>query len=251
MPPIEEAPGGDWRDLQRRVAAILNESGLLAETAKRLAVARGIVEIDVYASDPTTTPPSVYFCECKRWESHVPQGQVQAFRTVMSDGGANFGLFISAAGFQSGAFEVAAHTNVHLVDWAGFQRMFVDRWFREYMAPNLHEDGDALYEYTEPINSRIARKTSALPAEGQRRVWVLQDLHRAATMALLMLWYKPFEDSPPRPPALPLRASLTNPGLAIPSEILDATALRPLMDAVIGYYRRTTAEFDEIFGGRA
>ena len=66
---IEKEPGADWRDLQQRVAAILLECGLVAEVGRSLGLARGTVEIDVYATDPATTPRAMYLCECKRWRS--------------------------------------------------------------------------------------------------------------------------------------------------------------------------------------
>src|SRR3954468_23876030 len=97
---IENEPGADWRDLQQRVAIILSECGLTSEVGRKIGLVRGTVEIDVYATDPTTTPPAVYLCECKRWRTKVPQAEVQAFRTIVSDAGAHFGLFVSAAGFQ-------------------------------------------------------------------------------------------------------------------------------------------------------
>lgn len=73
---IEREPGTDWRDLQRRVAAILQECGLHTEVGKSVTTARGTVVIDVWALDRTTTPPALYFCECKRWSTAVPQGEV-------------------------------------------------------------------------------------------------------------------------------------------------------------------------------
>lgn len=50
---IEREPGPDWRDLQRRVVAILAECGFAAEEAKQLPIARG--EVDVYAIDRAGT----------------------------------------------------------------------------------------------------------------------------------------------------------------------------------------------------
>jgi restriction system protein len=132
---IEEEPGKDWRDLQQRVATILQECGLDSETERTLHLSRGTAVIDVYASDPSATPPGIYLSECKRWRSRVPQAEVQAFRTVVADAGAHFGLFISASGFQSGAFEVVKHTNVHLLDWQEFQKLFLERWCRRYWIP--------------------------------------------------------------------------------------------------------------------
>jgi hypothetical protein len=146
---IEQVPGENWRDLQRRVEAILNECGLKAEAGKTIRTARGNAEIDVYAQDPTTTPVAVYLCECKRWRSRVPQGEVQTFRTVVNDAGAHFGLFISAEGFQAGAFDVVAHTNVHLFNWTGFQTAFVERWCNNHWAPTMRKWLSPLASYAE------------------------------------------------------------------------------------------------------
>ena len=155
---IENQPGTDWRDLQQRVGSILRECGLAAEVDKPLRLARGTAEIDVYAMDPETTPAAVYLCECKRWRSRVPQGDVQTFRTIVSDAGAHFGLFISAEGFQAGALEVVKHTNVHLLDWLDFQRLFLERWCSRYWVPTLRTRGDRLAGYVDPVGSDAAMR---------------------------------------------------------------------------------------------
>lgn len=241
---IEEPPGADWRDLQMRVAAILTECGLKAEPTKSVKTARGTTEVDVYAVDPQTIPPAIYFCECKRWQTNVPQGEVQAFRTVVSDGGANFGLVISAKGFQQGAFDVVAHTNIRLADWREFQTLFLDRWYWTHMVPAVKSAGDALIQYTEFFNSRIARRAAALATDRFARFRELQDRHFAPAIDLWILMVTGRL-------ALPLRASLTREAIELPDSILDATALRPLMESIAEYYRAATAEFDEVFDGRA
>jgi restriction system protein len=93
----------------------------------------------------------------------LSDGQGRGFRTVVGDFGAHRGFIISSRGFQSGAYEAAANSNVDLVDWQTFQQLFVERWFRAFMAPALLSKGDALHEYTEPINSRIMHKADAGP----------------------------------------------------------------------------------------
>jgi hypothetical protein len=147
---IEKEPGPDWRDLQRRVAAILTDCGLDAEIGKRVRGARGAGEIDVWAIDAKATPPTIYVCECKRWNTRVPQGAVQAFRTVVGDAGAHHGLFVSAKGFQKGAYDWVKHTNVQLVDWAAFQEIFLDRWCREFWIPTFRSRADRLAGQVDP-----------------------------------------------------------------------------------------------------
>jgi len=141
---IESPPGPAWQHLQQRVATILHECGLQAETPKALETVRGRVEVDVYAVDPASSPPSVYLCECKLWSRNVPQAEVLAFRSVVGDVGAHHGLFISAHGFQQGAYEVVRGTNVTLVNWPEFEDLFRERWCRNYWIPAFRDKLDHL-----------------------------------------------------------------------------------------------------------
>lgn len=141
---IEPVPGPDWRHLQERVAKILHECGFEVETPKPLDTIRGRVEVDVYAVDRASTPPSIYLCECKLWSRNVPQAEVLAFRSVVGDAGAHHGLFISAHGFQKGAYEVVQGTNVTLVNWPEFEELFRERWCRKYWIPTFHDKLDHL-----------------------------------------------------------------------------------------------------------
>jgi restriction system protein len=248
---IESGLPKDWRELQDKAAQILSESGFEAHTDHEISLARGTVSVDVLARDPSATPPALYVCECKHWQSAVPRNVVHAFRTVVIDAGAHRGFVLSSGGFQSGAYEAAGHSNVDLVNWPEFQHLFVERWFRTFMAPTLLKEGDALHEYTEPIDSRIARKASALPANLQEQFGRLQEQYAIPSFVLLMLWYDPFTRKP-KVPVLPLRSSLgPRAPIDLPTDILDAPALRPLMNVVSQFYRQATAEFDEGFGERA
>jgi hypothetical protein len=249
---IEGVEPADWRDLQEKAAQILRESGLAAETDVQIKLARGRVSVDVLARDADSAPPSVYLCECKHWKRAVTQSVVHSFRAVVADFGANAGFLISSAGFQRGALEAAEFSNVKPVTWAEFQATFVERWYKNFMAPTLNQAGDALIEYTEPLNSRIFRKAEALPAQRQERFKHLRTQYQGASLALMLLWSNPFET--PRPPALPLGAGMDaarRHGLQLPDDVLDAVALRPLMEAAIDFYGRATDEFDEVFGERA
>jgi len=248
---IEEALPSGWRDLQNKTAQILTESGLDAHTDSEIRLARGTVSVDVLARDATATPPATYICECKHWQSSVSKNVVHAFRTVVVDSGAHRGFLISSGGFQSGAYEAAEYSNVELVNWPEFQRLFSERWFRTFMAPTLLDEGSGLHEYTEPINSRIARKATGLSSDRLEQFTRLQERYAVPSFVLLMLWFEPFTRKP-KVPVLPLRSSFgPRAPFDLPTEILDAVALRPLMTVVTQFYRRATAEFDHVFGERA
>jgi len=241
----------DWRDLQKQVAQILGECGFETEVEKKINTARGTVDIDVFAEDPTQKPSVIYLCECKYWQSAVPKSVVHALRTVTSDFGANWGFIISLTGFQSGAYEAAKHSNVRLLIWEEFQELFADRWFERYMAPRLTEEANPLVEYTEPINSRIFRKADALSAEAQEQFKVLREkYYQLALLTLLM--YVPGIKGYQRP-QLPLCKKPTERllvGGGIPEDVLEATALREFLELYLRHVKKGIVAFDQIFGER-
>ena len=256
---IEGASPDTWQDLEASVARILRECRYDVEVQKNVQLARGDVNIDVWADDHSS-PRNIVAIECKFWTAPVTKTIVHGFRTVVGDSGANTGLIISSSGFQKGAIEAAAYSNVRLLTWTEFQTMFAERWFKQYMSPTLGEETDPLHEYTEPINSRIFRKADALPVDRRDRFMTLRQRHFPLAVSnfafhpVVIDHMLPEGESPL--PSLPLRASTERPrgkeldGL-VPDDILDATALRPLMTALIAHSHLATAEFDEVFGERA
>lgn len=256
---INSSVPDQWRKLQSDVAQILSECGFNTETEKNITTARGEVEIDVFAEDPTQTPRTTYLCECKLWNSNVPRREVHAFRTVVNDYGANWGLIISNLGFQRGAYGAAEHTNLKLLNWIEYQSLFVERWYREYMLKVLNKEAGPLCEYTEPINSRIFRKADALPHENQKRFRALRRkyimLYALVSQFNSQLFGVRFFGSEEEIPQLPLIKNLPEKQVEtyreIPEDILKATVLRELLESMLKHICLGIAEFDEVFGERA
>lgn len=254
---IESALPDDWRDLQDSVARIFRECGLAAETNRQILTTREPVNIDVFAEDAEQTPPAVYLCECKHWKSKVPKTVVHAFRSVVSDYGANWGLIISSAGFQRGAHDAVKNTNLRLLSWWEFQELFVDRWYSHYVPQRLREEADPLVEYTEPINSRIFRKADALPQEKRERFIALREQYMdLAHLALPMYMQREFKFIRPNAdfmPELPLKLKdlLSMMEFNLPQDLLEALALRDFFEIYTRHLRKALAEFDDVFGERA
>ena len=230
---IECKPGTDWHDLQVRVSQILGESGLASQVGTKISTARGQVEIDVYATDPKTTPPAIYLCECKRWATRVPQAEVQAFRTIVTDVGAHFGLFISAAGFQAGAFEVVKHTNIHLLDWGSFQHVFIERWCKQFWIPTFRSRADSLAGSVEPLRSdAFRREANGEPLEAEEAVGLMA----------LDMWGKPLNGIlgtmfglPEDPVANEIWVLRDKFKQYLPKEVAEAQDLRALLDSLVTF----------------
>ncbi len=234
---------------------MFGESGFKATVNHRLPLVRGEVDVDVYVVDEEARPrPIRLIVECKNWQTRVPKTVVHALRTVVSDSGANGGIVVSRVGYQSGALDAAESANVEVLTWEDVQRAMVPRWTDRFFTPRVGEITDAFNDYTEPINSRIFRKADELPAPSRARFEVLRQRHMPlAALVLPLLPAARLLISGPGWPRLPLRvAAASSPDLlSLPDEVLDATALRPLLDGLERACVTAVNEFDEVFGGRA
>jgi restriction system protein len=154
---ITEKHPESWQQLQESTAQILRECGWTAETEVKVSTVRGTAEIDVFAIEMVQGREYKVLFECKNWTARVPQNMVHGFRTVMTDVGANTGYIISKAGFQAGAYEAAANTNIRLLSWTEFQEVFEDQWYWTYLTQQADEDKvlDPLCSYLEPLPAMI------------------------------------------------------------------------------------------------
>lgn len=245
----------DWRDLQIQVEKIMKESGFIADSEKDIKTVRGKVNIDVYAEDISQKPKTIYLCECKYWQKAIPKSVVHSFRTVVNDFGANWGLIISSHGFQSGTFAAAANSNIRLLTWTEFQKLFLERWFENYMQKRLHEENESLVDYTEPMNTRVFEKLGKLDKKSKQRFIKLSEKYADLAFFTLNL-YSPWSLLLKRGlPSLPLRKSIMSKKVShtknLPDILLDAVYFRDLLEIIINEVRKALAELDDVFGERA
>ncbi len=121
---------GDWKELQTMVAQAFCEMNFDARVSVEVPLVRGKKEIDVLVREEIDRITTLVFIECKFWNSAVPQEIVHGFRTVVADGGAHKGYIIAKTGFQSGAYEVSDKTNVEVLTWEEFNKLYFPRWQR-------------------------------------------------------------------------------------------------------------------------
>ena len=240
---INPALPTDWRDLQKQAALILSECGLKADVDKRIRTVRGTVNVDVFASDPSQTPESVFLCECKRWKTRVTKMVVHALRQVVTDYGANWGLIISAAGFQSGAIEAAQSSNVRLLTWAEFEKLWADRWIKNYMLPAIRKFSDSLIYYTEPVNFATFKRADALPRAKRERFIAMRKAGKHQQIAFFALRLVYLEDH--------IRSYLKRLPLlkasGLPKKVGQAGSLRGFLHALKDEIAAATEEYNEVF----
>jgi DNA-binding beta-propeller fold protein YncE len=105
----------DWRQYQEATASVFQRLGCNAQTDFRAAGAKGSHDVDVYATFLRSGILCTWIVECKLWTSRVPKEKVMALKAIVEDLGADRGIIVSEAGFQSGAQEATRGSNITLV----------------------------------------------------------------------------------------------------------------------------------------
>ena len=112
----------NWRDYQEEAAAFFRGLGLDAQADVRIQGVRTHHEIDVMVRLHQVGFDILWLIECKHWQTPVSKLHVLALREIVADVGADRGILLSEAGFQSGAVEAATLTNVQPTSLATLQQ---------------------------------------------------------------------------------------------------------------------------------
>ncbi|WP_258563008.1 restriction endonuclease [Streptomyces phytophilus] len=104
-----------WKRYQYDAAQLLSELGFAVQVEDQIASSRGVThEVDVSARRTVAGVEVLWVVECKLWRSRVDKEKVAALSAICEDLGADRGLLMSEAGFQSGALQMASGRNITL-----------------------------------------------------------------------------------------------------------------------------------------
>jgi restriction system protein len=104
----------DWKKYQEEAASYFRSLGLDASTDVTVNGVRTNHGVDVLVRSHHVGFDITWIVECKRWKTAVSKLHVLALREIVADVGADRGILLSEAGFQSGAVEAANLTNVQV-----------------------------------------------------------------------------------------------------------------------------------------
>jgi hypothetical protein len=107
-----------WKEYQEEAAAFFRSLGLDAQTDVTVQGVRTSHDVDVLVKSHHVGFDVTWLIECKHWKSRISKLHVLALREIVADVGADRGILLSEAGFQSGAIEAATLTNVRVTSLA-------------------------------------------------------------------------------------------------------------------------------------
>ena len=135
-----------WKGYQEEAAAFFRGLGLVAQTDVTVRGVRTSHDVDVFVTSHHVGFTVIWIVECKLWASRISKLHVLALREIVADVGADRGILLSEAGFQSGAVEAATLTNVHVTSLAEVRKTAS----AEIMAMRLRE----LYDRVDACRER-------------------------------------------------------------------------------------------------
>lgn len=118
-----------WRQYQEEAANVFRQLGLSAETDVRLGGVRDVHDIDVVVRFERSGLSHLWIVECKDHRRPVSKGQVHLLRSIVGDVGADKGILLCEAGFQSGAYRSTSQTNVTTTSLAELRQSAADEIF--------------------------------------------------------------------------------------------------------------------------
>lgn len=239
-----------WKDLQNKVAQILERCGFNTEIEKTIKTARGEVEIDVYGEELIDGRKYSLLCECKFWGTNIPQTIIHGFRTIISDIGANIGYIITTSDYQSGAKKTIENTNVVLLTWESFQELFFESWYMNYFYTTLNnelviDDSYHWVEWFDDLTNKDKNKYFQLRNE-------LDELSEVKNF-FPAPFIKNINSDYFKIPKLPLREYLSEKGFIyeiieystdLPTGILDEVSYQELLEKLIFYGKKVIMDFN-------
>lgn len=112
----------DWYDYQEETAAFFRRLGLDARTNVRVQGVRTQHDVDVLVKMHHVGFDVTWVIECKHWKNPITKLHVLGLRTIVHEIGADRGILLCEAGFQSGAIEAAQLTNVVVTSLANVRQ---------------------------------------------------------------------------------------------------------------------------------
>jgi hypothetical protein len=103
-----------WREYEADVAAFFTDLGLDVRLQQQVQGARAVHRVDVAVRHSSVGLPQLWIVECKDWARAVDKEKVLALAQIVLDVGADRGILLCEAGFQSGARDAASLTNITL-----------------------------------------------------------------------------------------------------------------------------------------
>ncbi|MDT4814437.1 Restriction endonuclease [compost metagenome] len=110
-----------WYQFQEEIAEHFRGLGVSANTNVTIKGVRTSHDIDILVITKFLGVDLKWIIEAKLWKSKVPKEKVFALRTIVDDVGADRGFLISDKGFQRGAVEAAANSNIQLTTFSGLK----------------------------------------------------------------------------------------------------------------------------------
>ena len=239
----------NWKDLQNKVGEILRQCDFNVDIERKVKSSRSEIEIDVYAEEFIDNRKYLILCECKMWNANIPQLYVHGLRTVVNDIGANKGYIISTSDFQKGSIDSIENTNVELVNWDEFQKVFFKSWYVNYFSKELNSIINSNYDHNTiqfyDDFSKIEKKDFRLLIEKYNDLQEVRNHFPHYFLKDFENEFKDFEDKLPLVDKLKLKEWEVD-NFSIPNEIMEESHYSNFLKLLSDFAEPIFAELDKL-----
>ncbi|MDP9021853.1 MAG: restriction endonuclease [Actinomycetota bacterium] len=158
-----------WREYEERVADFFRQLGWTVEVHADVQGVRTRHEVDVWALSDRFGGFTRWVIECKHWDAKVPKEKVLTLRTIVNDLGADRGFLLNEQGFQSGAYEAAAGSNVTLTTLAELEQA-VEKDLLDIRLARVHNRLADLTVRTHRLSVTVTKSRSGATFRARRGV---------------------------------------------------------------------------------
>lgn len=152
------ALANDWKGYQDEAAEFFRSLGLSAETDVTLQGVRTAHDIDVVVRSKHVGFEVLWLVECKHWKSPVSKLHVLGLREIVNDLGADRGILLCEAGFQTGSIEAANLTNVQVTSLASLSietRQDISAMRLRELYDRVEQSNDRYWELDKPYRKAM------------------------------------------------------------------------------------------------
>lgn len=134
----------EWQIYENDVFNLFRSTGNYCEKNVITQGVRSNHQIDVLLRLEAPLKNHLWLIECKKRSRPIGKNELQSFKTIIDDIGADHGFILSEKGFQKGAKRMAKSLNITLTSYSYLNRLFLE----EQLKPD-HPQSKMFYTFVE------------------------------------------------------------------------------------------------------
>lgn len=218
-----------WSQYQEDAAEFFRTLGMEATTNVKLEGIRTKHDVDVLVKSRHAGFDVTWVVECKRWNTRVSKLHVLALRTIVLETGSDRGILLAEKGAQSGAYEAAKLTNIHITTLHGAKNETKNEIYQMKLAELTERNEIARVRYwwlpkSTRIDYRLRADTFEHNYSGDTVTTVCRDILQVAKRGVFPIPINPMQKAAFKVP--PSEIKTVEEAIAVATQLLEELEIK-------------------------